>query len=316
MSALAAEEPRSLILLDSSEYNLFRIQRHIKAAFPSMSCEFVLGSIGEPRLLDELFTRFRPQTIFQAAAFKHVALLERNPYAAVANNALGSYTLAKAAARHGVERLVFVSTDKAVHPRSVMGVSKRIAEIFTLSLSTASCRSNAVRLGNVIGSTGSVVPLFLEQLAHGESLTVTHPEASRYFLSIEETVDAILAAGNADCTGRVLLPQFTLPVRIAELAAFLAGTNELPTSYTGLQPGEKLCEELIARGETVLGTCDGPLTILQTPTIATAEVEAIAARLCGSIADRDTAGLIQNIQTLVPDYETSDLVDLSGCERL
>lgn len=160
VKALAPEGLRSLILIDSSEYGLFRIQRRMEAAHAGVSSIPVLGSIGDDGLLDEVFTRFRPDIVFHAAAFKHVGLLERNPFAAIANNAVGSWTLARSALRHGVSKLVLVSTDKAVRPHSVMGVSKRIAELMTLS-----CGNNAVRLGNVIGSTGSVVPLFLEQIA-------------------------------------------------------------------------------------------------------------------------------------------------------
>src|SRR3984885_7490043 len=140
--ALAQAKPRSLILLDSSEYSLFKIQRWIETEAAGVSCQSVLGSVGDDRLLDSVFTRFSPQTIFHAAAFKHVGLLERNPFAAIANNALGSYSLSQAALRHGVSKLVFISTDKAVLPRSVMGVSKRVAELLTLSFSEPSCPVN------------------------------------------------------------------------------------------------------------------------------------------------------------------------------
>lgn len=300
VKALAPEGLRSLILIDSSEYGLFRVQRRMEAAHAGVSSIPVLGSIGDDGLLDEVFTRFRPDIVFHAAAFKHVGLLERNPFAAFANNAVGSWTLARSALRHGVSKLVLVSTDKAVRPRSVMGVSKRIAELMTLS-----CANNAVRLGNVIGSTGSVVPLFLEHIRKGEPLCVTDIEASRYFLTADETVAAILAAGAAPCEGKVLMPDFGEPVRIAELAHFLASAHnrgETPIRLTGLRPGEKVTEDLIGPGETAIGTIDGPLTVVETPLLSPAECSDAAAQLSACIAGRRIESLLETILRLVPDY--------------
>ena len=159
VKAIAATAPSRLVLLDSAEHNLFQIQQHLE------SCEPVLGSVDDVNLLDDIFTRFQPEVIYHAAAFKHVPLLERNPIAAVRNNAIGTYTLAQAALRHGSPKLILISTDKAVNPHSVMGVSKRLAELAVVSLSSSACRMNAIRLVNVIGSPGSVVPIFLRQIA-------------------------------------------------------------------------------------------------------------------------------------------------------
>jgi len=315
--ALAHAGLRSLILLDSSEYGLFKIHRQIETASPGMSCQPFLGSVDDGPLLDSIFTRFRPETVFHAAAFKHVALLERNPFAAISNNVLGSYTLSKAALRHGVSKLVFVSTDKAVHPHSVMGVSKRVAELLTLSLSEPCCPANAVRLGNVIGSTGSVVPLFLEQIEKRQPISVTHPDASRYFLSLDEAVAAILAAGSAACEGKVLLPEFADPVRIAELASFLASAiasdgNSLPLRFTGLQPGEKVTEDLIGPDEAPIGIVDGPLTVVNTRILTREECESAVERLSACVANRDLASLIEVLLLLVPEYKPSHLMEESA----
>lgn len=310
VNALAPEGLQSLILLDSSEYGLFRIQRRMETAHPAVSSIPVLGSIGDDRLVDEVFSRYRPDIVFHAAAFKHVGLLERNPFSAIANNALSTWTLAQAALRHAVSRLVLVSTDKAVRPHSVMGVSKRIAELMTL----AQCRTNAVRLANVIGSTGSVVPLFLEQISQGEPLSVTHAEASRYFLTADETVTAILAAGAAPCEGRVLMPEFGEPVRIAELARFLASAcnhAEIPIRFTGLRPGEKVTEDLIGPGETPVGTVDGPLTVVETHRLSRADGARAATQLSECVASRRIDRLLETILRLVPEYVPGDCMQCS-----
>ena len=219
--ALAAARPAGLVLLDSSEHNLFGIHRCLEEA--QIPHEAILGSVTDAGLLNRLLDRFRPRIVYHAGALKHVSLLELNPLAAVRENALGTYTLAQAAIHHGVRALVLVSTDKAVNPHSIMGASKRVAELTVAALSSGLCRMNAVRLGNVIGSTGSVGPIFLEQISRGGPVTVTHPEVSRYFISLHDTVEAILAAGAAECDGRILLPELGEPVRIADLARFLIG---------------------------------------------------------------------------------------------
>src|SRR5580704_2513801 len=186
--AIAAAGPRCIVLLDSSEHNLVEIQQHLKSAWGHVTHEAVLGATQDTELLDNIFSRFHPEIVYHAAAFKHVPLLEFNPIAAVRNNAIGTWALAQAAVRHGASRLVLISTDKAVNPHSVMGVSKRIAELAVVALSTTACQMNAIRLVNVIGSGGSVVPVFLKQIAECRAVTVTHPEASRWFLSLRETV--------------------------------------------------------------------------------------------------------------------------------
>lgn len=307
VKALARDGAQSLLLLDSSEYALFEIQRYMEAAHPEVFSEPVLGSAGDARLVDALFGRYYPGIVFHAAAFKHVGLLERNPFAAIANNVLGSYTLAHAAARHGAGTLVFVSTDKAARPASVMGVSKRIAELLILSVSRPpSFRANAIRLCNVIGSPGSVIPLFLEQIEQGGDLQVTHPEASRYFLSLEQTVAAILAAANTDCEGKVLLPEFGDPVSIGELAAFLG--RELPVRFTGLGPGEKTAEDLIGPDEEAVGLIDGPLTVVNSRKLSYEDCECAVQRLARCIGRRDMAGLLETLVWLVPEYEPSEWI--------
>jgi len=305
--AIGAAGPGRIVLLDSAEHNLFQIQQRFQLAFPCASCEPVLGSVHDVPLLDDIFTRFQPDVVYHAAAFKHVPLLERNPVAAVRNNTIGTYTLAKAALRHGTPRLILISTDKAVTPHSVMGVSKRIAELAVVALSTSECRMNAIRLSNVMGSTGSVVPIFLRQIAERRPVTVTHSEATRWFMSLNQTVDAIVACGAAECEGRILVPELGAPTRISDLAKLLIGPAEVPIVYTGCRPGDKLTEELIYKAETKEGTIPGPLEVFKTCRLQLEEIEEIIERLSDCVAARDVPSLIRTLCSVVPEYVPSDL---------
>jgi len=271
VKAIAAAKPSRLVLIDSCEQNLFEISRDVPG-------EPVLGSVTDAALLDDLFHRFHPSMVYHAAAYKHVPLLEQNPFAAIHNNAIGTYTLVQAILRHGPSRLILVSTDKAVNPCSFLGVSKRIAELVVVSLSNPQCPMNAVRLGNVIGSTGSVIPIFQQQIAAREAVTVTHRDATRYFMPLEKAVEAILAAGAAECSGRILLPDLGEPVRIEELARSLMGGVQLPIQYIGLRPGDKLSEDLLFAQEIKEGA-SGPLTVIRTPTLDPAALDAAMERL-------------------------------------
>lgn len=310
VKALAVEGARSLILLDSSEHGLFEMQRYMQSAYPGVPCEYVLGDVGNRVLVDDVFGRIQPQIIFHAAAFKHVGLLEHNPFAAIQNNAVGTHCLVGAAVRHGVAKFVLLSTDKAVKPHSVMGVSKRIAELLTLSQSSPKFRASAIRLGNVIGSRGSVVPLLLEQIGRDQPLSVTHPQVERYFLSLEASVRAILAAGEAACDGMVLIPELGAPVLIADLARFVsrAHGDSHKICFTGLKPGEKLSEDLLSAEEAEVGRLDGSLRVVRTRRLSPAGCEEAAARLGALIAQRDHDGLLRLLRELAPEYVPSGLM--------
>jgi FlaA1/EpsC-like NDP-sugar epimerase len=300
---IAAASPAHLILLDSSEQNLFNLVRHLE----QVPHEAILGSVTDAALLNGIFSRFHPTMVYHAAALKHVALLERNPFAAVRNNAIGTYTLAQAALQHGASRLVLVSTDKAVNPHSIMGASKRIAELIVAALATPQCRMNAIRLGNVIGSTGSVVPIFLEQIKKGGPITVTDPDVTRYFMSLNDAVEAILAAGTAECSGKILLPDLGEPERIADLARLLIATaadnptREIPIQFIGLRPGEKLREDLTFESEILEEA-------IRTPSPAPAELQAQMAQLACLIAAEDLSGLVHLIRQMVPEYQPSSVI--------
>jgi FlaA1/EpsC-like NDP-sugar epimerase len=225
------------------------------------------------------------------------------------NNVLGTYELTKAARLHGCRSLVLVSTDKAVRPHSVMGVSKRIAERITVSYSRLDCRMNAIRLSNVTGSTGSVLPIFQEQVAHGGPLTVTDARATRYFLSLHEAVDAILAAALCGCEGRVLLPEFQPPLKIIDLAREVIGDRKgIKIQFIGLRPGEKLHEEWLCPDEVPDVTLAGPLTALQAPRLSAVECDFAMKKLAQCLATRNTVALAGLLMSLVPDYTPSRLM--------
>ena len=217
----------------------------------------ILASVQNQRLMEEVFRNYRPDVVFHAAAYKHVPILERNPWEAVFNNVLASQVLMKLAEKYKAESFVLVSTDKAVRPTNVMGTSKRLAELILQSMQNGSTRFMAVRLGNVLASYGSVVPLFRKQIELGGPVTVTHPEITRYFMTITEAAQLILQAGAIGNGGELFVLEMGTPVKIADMASDLIRLSgkepgrDIEVIFTGLRPGEKLYEELITGGEDV-----------------------------------------------------------------
>jgi FlaA1/EpsC-like NDP-sugar epimerase len=254
--------PARLVLLELSEFNLYTIEQELAAAFPGVALEPLIGDVKDAAWMQALCARWRPAVVFHAAAYKHVPLMEgANAAAALANNVLGTCRTAEAAAAAGVERFVLISTDKAVNPTNVMGASKRAAEqvITALAARHAGTRFMAVRFGNVLGSSGSVIPRFKEQIARGGPVTVTHPDIIRYFMTIPEAARLVLQAAAVGESGQVMVLDMGEPVRIVDLARDLIRlsghtTDEIAIEFTGLRPGEKLYEELLADTEATLPT--------------------------------------------------------------
>lgn len=262
--------PRHLILLDSSESNLYSIQMELwhESSFRGLTA--VLGQCQDKNLVEDVFARRKPEVVFHAAAYKHVPLLEDNPWQAVENNVRGTYVLMQSAAICGVERFVVVSTDKAVRPTNVMGASKRVTELLMHVFSDGPTRFMSVRFGNVLGSSGSVIPLFRRQIERGGPVTVTHPEVTRYFMTVEEATQLILQAGSMGRGGEeIFILRMGVPIRIADMARDLIRLSgrepekDIEIVYTGLRPGEKLYEELITEGEGIVQTVHEKIMVLE-----------------------------------------------------
>jgi FlaA1/EpsC-like NDP-sugar epimerase len=255
--------PARLVLYELSEFNLYTVEQDLGERFPGLELVRVIGDVKEPAHLRAVFGQWRPQVVFHAAAFKHVPLMEEahNAWAALRNNTLGTWHAALAAREVQAERFVLISTDKAVNPTNVMGATKRAAEMVVSALAAepSATRFIAVRFGNVLGSSGSVIPKFKEQIARGGPITVTHPEIIRYFMTIPEAARLVLQAAAVGESGQVLVLDMGEPVRIVDLAKTmirLAGRSEreVPIVFTGLRPGEKLYEELLADDDATLAT--------------------------------------------------------------
>ena len=267
---VAAHQPRRLVLYDRHENGMFSLEIELRARFPEVDLVPVLGDILLRDQLASVFATEQPQLVFHAAAYKHVPLAERNVVEAVRNNVLGTRNVAEAAVTHGAEQFVLVSTDKAVRPTNVMGATKRLAEAVVQSLSGRGCKLMAVRFGNVLGSSGSVVPIFREQIARGGPVTVTHPDVTRYFMTIPEAAQLILQAATGGAGGEIFLLEMGEPVRIVDLARHMIALSgfdpdeDVRIEFSGLRPGEKMHEELIADEEEVSPTGHDRIRVLRT----------------------------------------------------
>ncbi|MFM0557347.1 nucleoside-diphosphate sugar epimerase/dehydratase [Paraburkholderia sediminicola] len=264
-------EPAQLIAFDLSEYAMYRLTEELHDRFPKLSVVPVIGDAKDSLLLDQVLSRYTPHILFHAAAYKHVPLMEElNAWQAVRNNVLGTYRVARAAIRHDVKHFVLISTDKAVNPTNVMGASKRLAEMACQALQQTSTRTQfeTVRFGNVLGSAGSVIPKFQQQIAKGGPVTVTHPEITRFFMTIPEASQLVLQASSMGHGGEIFILDMGEPVKIVDLARDLIrlyGFSEehIRIVFTGLRPGEKLYEELLADDEATTRTPHPKLRIAQ-----------------------------------------------------
>lgn len=312
--AIIRQDPRSLVLLDHSESHLHQLDFDLSSLPGGQVRSPVLGDVRDGALLTELFEERKLEVVIHAAAFKQVPLMESNPIAAVRNNAIGTNLLAQIAQRYEVATFVMVSTDKAVNPRSVMGASKRVAELALLRWSSPRSPMSAVRLGNVYGSQGSVVPAFLQQISTAGPVTVTHPGVNRYFLSMEEAVELVLLAARLAGGGGIFISDLGEPVRILDLARQLiqeAGYqpgHEIPIVMTGLRPGDKMAEQFVSDSESLDPADHGRLRLLKTPQPSHQEFDTAMAALQESAARRDVAGVLELLCRLVPEYRPSEVV--------
>ena len=262
-------KPAALVLIEANEFNLYRIERELLGERHADVLRTVMGRVQDRALMANVFDKYRPHAVFHAAACKHVPMVETNPWEGIFNNTIGSQTLMDVAEEFGVERFVLVSTDKAVRPTNVMGASKRVAEIALQSRAPGRTRFMAVRFGNVLGSSGSVIPLFRKQIQAGGPVTVTHPEMTRYFMMIPEACQLILQAGAMGDGGEIFILEMGTPVKIADMARDMIRLSgkvpdqDIQIVYTGLRPGEKLYEELITQGEGIVATAHEKIMVLK-----------------------------------------------------
>jgi len=275
---IARFSPAKLVLFESCEFALYTIEQELKQVFPALNLICLMGDVRDAARVNEVIQQHRPGVLFHAAAYKHVPLMEQhNAWQAIRNNVLGTWTVARAAQQHGITKFVMISTDKAVNPTNVMGASKRLAEMVCQALQPSCGEAVAgevctrfviVRFGNVLGSTGSVIPTFRAQIARGGPVTVTHPDITRYFMSIPEAAQLVLQAGLMGKGGEIFVLDMGEPVKIVDLAKDLIrlsgfAEDEIKIEFTGLRPGEKLYEELLSDNEHTLPTPHLKLRIAQ-----------------------------------------------------
>ncbi len=307
---IIAARPKRLVLADNGELNLYRLDFELAARADAPDYGLYLVDVTDRRALQDLFARERPQTVFHAAAYKHVPMLEGQVRAAVRNNVLGTDVVADCADRHGCERFVLISTDKAVNPANVMGASKRAAEVLCQARAQRSrTRFITLRFGNVLGSAGSVVPLFRHQIEQGGPVTVTHPEIERFFMTIPEACQLIMQAALIGTGGEIFVLDMGKPVKIrylAEQMIRLAGREpgqDIRIQYVGLRPGEKLYEELFYEREDLLATDHAKIRAARRARVDANAVEAVLEQLRAAIDAVEPEQLLRLLRQLVPEWQ-------------
>jgi len=315
-------QPHSLILVDASEANLFQIQMELQHELYYQNCTTILGHVQDRQLMTSVFKRFHPQVVFHAAAYKHVPMLEKNPWEAVTNNIVGTQVVMELAAEHDVKFFVLVSTDKAVKPTNVMGASKRVAELLLQSFQGNGAKFVAVRFGNVVGSSGSVIPLFRRQIEQGGPVTVTHPEVNRFFMTIPEAAQMIIQAGAMGVGGEVFILKMGTPVKILDMARDLIRLSgkepdkDIKIVFTGLREGEKLYEELITVGEGITPTehekimvlrSDGFPNGLKNPAELHDWLNSELQELYDAARRHDALAIKRKLQEIIPEYSPQEI---------
>ncbi len=310
---IARLNPARLVIFEQSEFNLYAIDLELRRDFPNLSLEVALGDVTDAVAVTRVLETHRPKVVFHAAAYKHVPMLENQVRAAVANNVLGTRILASLADKFGCESFVMISTDKAVNPGNVMGATKRAAEIYCQGLNTRSrTRFITVRFGNVLGSAGSVIPLFQRQIAAGGPVTVTHRDITRYFMTIPEAAQLILQASVIGQGGEIFVLDMGEPVKIAYLAEqliLLSGKKpgeDIEIAYTGLRPGEKLYEELVHEAEKLVDTVHPKIMLARSRPVDVADIERTFDELTRACQANAEAQLRQLLHDLVPEQVAQD----------
>jgi FlaA1/EpsC-like NDP-sugar epimerase len=318
---LADHGARSIVLFDQNETGLVSLERELRNRFPEVDVNAVLGDVVSPTQVAWAFERFDPRLVMHAAAYKHVPMAELNPLEVVRNNVFGTRNIVREARRHDVSEMVLVSTDKAVRPASLMGATKRVAEMLVRAQAPNGCKFVTVRFGNVLESAGSVVPLFREQIGRGGPVTVTDPEVRRFFMTIPEASQLIIQAATMGKGNEIFILEMGEQIKITDLARHLIELSgyvpgkDIPIVFTGLRPGEKLREELLNDGEQVEKTSFAGIKVLRTEP-ASPDVERIVGSLKSALDRGDVEGVMSAIKMLVPDYTPSTCAAAQGAVAL
>lgn len=321
---IAIHSPRKLIIFDIYENNAYEIENELRKNYPELDLEVLIGSVRNRKRVEDVFNTYRPELVFHAAAHKHVPLMENSPNEAIKNNVLGTWVVAQAANRYHAKKMVLISTDKAVRPTNIMGASKRICELIVQSFAQNSpTEYAAVRFGNVLGSNGSVIPLFRKQIAEGGPVTVTHPEITRYFMTIPEAVNLVLQCGALAKGGEVFILDMGEPVKILDLAKNMIRLSgyepdrDIKIVFTGLRPGEKLYEELLINEANLKKTSNDRIFVAQQAMVDCNRIEERVMSLIDQAFDesKDIRGLVKD---LVPEYNYSVKNDKNAakCRRI
>jgi FlaA1/EpsC-like NDP-sugar epimerase len=311
---------QQLVLFDSGETPMHNLRLELEENFPQLSFVPIMGNIRDLQRVEYAFRAYRPQVVFHAAAYKHVPLMEENPCEAILANVMGTRTVADAAVKYNVKRFVMISTDKAVNPSNIMGCTKRLAEIYVQSLSIALKNGKVkgitkfitTRFGNVLGSNGSVIPRFHEQIKNGGPVTVTHPDIIRYFMTIPEACRLVLEAGTIGNGGEIFIFDMGEPVKIADLARKMILLNglvpdkDIKIIYTGLRPGEKLYEELLSNKENTKETHHEKIRIASVREYDYDEVVPHIDKLVNFAKDEDVADMVMEMKAFVPEFKSKN----------
>jgi len=308
---VARFKPKELLIYDISENSVYDLEYDLKTVFPKLKYTPIIGSVRDEKKLENVFDKYRPDIVFHAAAHKHVPLMEQNPLEAVKNNVFGTLNLVRAADKYRTQKFILISTDKAVNPTSVMGATKRIAEIIIqIASQNSSTVFSAVRFGNVLGSRGSVVPLFKKQIEAGGPVTVTHPEVIRYFMTIPEAVQLVIQAGAFAKGGEIFILDMGDPVKIDDLAkdmirlSGLEPNQDIEIKYTGLRPGEKLFEELLLSEEGLTATKNNRIFVARPTHIDKAAFAEELEQLKNILIEEREKDFVEIIRSIVPTFKT------------
>ena len=317
-------DPKRLVILDIYENNLYDIEMELRAEYPKLNLEAIVASVRDKARLNNVFETYKPEIVFHAAAHKHVPLMEKSPLEAIKNNVFGTYNVVNCADEYGVEKFVLISTDKAVNPTNIMGASKRVCEMIVQAKNKVSnTEYAAVRFGNVLGSNGSVIPLFKKQIERGGPVTVTHKDITRFFMTIPEAVQLILQAVTYAKGGEIFVLDMGEPVKIYDLAVSLIKllgyepNVDIPIEITGLRPGEKLYEEILMSEEGLTSTKHNKIFITEPMSITMEELEEKLEKLKELLKlEKDENSEVKRyIKEIVPTFKEPEEVNNKGKEK-